>query len=75
MTKEAPRPGTAAAHAPEDRHLRRDIGIADDGPAEEESALDSPTLTNAAQQVGGIGFSGYGADDDPERQFDGNNPV
>lgn len=62
---------------PADEHLRDDVAPASG--EEETVSPDShftPGQTNAGQQVAGLASAtGFGEDEDPEVQPDGNNPI
>jgi hypothetical protein len=62
---------------PADKHLRDDVAPAS---GEEETVSPgshfTPGQTNAGQQVAGLASAtGYGENEDPEAQPDGNNPL
>lgn len=62
---------------PSDEHLRQDVAPESGGDSQDtpDTAF-TPGQTNAGQQVAGLASaSGYGDDQDPEEQPDGNNPV
>ena len=62
---------------PADDHLRQDVDpeSAGEGQGLPDKAF-LPGQTNAGQQVSGLmSGSGYAADQDPEQQPDGNNPI
>lgn len=67
----------ASKDLPADGHLRKDVApesAGEDQGLPEKAFL--PGQTNAGQQVSGLmSGSGYAADQDPEKQPDGNNPI
>jgi len=66
-----------AGDLPADQHLRDDVAAAS-GEAEAASPANhfTPGQTNAGQQVAGLASAtGYGENEDPEAQQDGNNPI
>lgn len=60
---------------PLDDHLREDISAPSDNSDGTDDQF-TPGQTNAGQQVGGLASAtGYGKDQDPDANADGNNPV
>ncbi len=62
---------------PSDEHLRQDVAPEAGGDSRDTPDTSfTPGQTNAGQQVAGLASAGgYGDDQDPEEQPDGNNPV
>ncbi len=65
----------SAENLPADDHLREDVSLPSDGPADTADEF-APGQTNAGQQVAGLASAPhYGKDQDPEAGTDSNNPV
>ena len=74
MTDQEP---SEAKDLPADEHLRDDVAphSGEAGTVSPDDRL-TPGQTNAGQQVAGLASAtGYGENEDPEAQRDGNNPV
>jgi hypothetical protein len=74
MTDQEP---SGPSDLPADEHLRDDVAP-DSGQADTVSPDNhfTPGQTNAGQQVAGLASAtGYGENEDPEAQPDGNNPI